>query len=432
MFARREDPRLRALVATVLRDPALPEDPRGDLLFWVLPGDPSLVDVLVEHLRAPQTPEIARLAAATAERTAGRFTSLDPTPWRTTLDAIFARSLIDAPSPHIRAAGLHLLLAHEQPPAADVLVDWLLREPDATVRRHLVGALPAGGPVSANSPALPLLDAEPYVRRGVHWWIAHGYAPERWLEGLDRVTTDDDLEPYAIALRRDPPRRDRHWATIRARAIGFASHDHARVRQRATELLGSLPHADTRQALIALLDDPVTWVRTGAAEGLARHADDAAVDSLLAHETTSRAEGYERSQLRQALGQSGHPRALQRLAALLSIPNSGARFALQEAGAPAASALLAHLATQTDCAARDTLTTLARVSPEEAVSQLPSVRARLCDEPDAAWLPSLIESFERAGALGAVSSFTEHPDRRVRLAALAARGRLLRKHARPR
>ena len=68
--------------------------------------------------------------------------------------------------------------------------------------------------------------------------------------------------------------------------------------QRATELLGSLPHADTRQALIALLDDPVSWVRTGAAEGLARLADTTAIPDLIdAHSRGGEASEYSRKAL---------------------------------------------------------------------------------------------------------------------------------------
>lgn len=431
VFAARSDPRLRDLVASAIRDPATSEGQRGDLVFWVLPHDVALAPVLLEVLDRKESTELLRLAASTAERTAGRFTQADPNPWRVALDVGVAQRLFDHVSPHVRAAGLHLLIAHEAPPSADVLVERLLSEPDAMVRRHLVGALPKGGPAAADSPALQLLGAEPYVRRGVHWWIAHGYDVDRWLEGLAHVQSDDDLEPYAIALRRDPPRRDPVWAPVGARAVAWARHEHPRMRQRTCEVLGALPSEATRAALIALLRDPVDYVRTTAAEHLARHQDDATVDPLLAG--LERAEGsYERGQFLKALGQTQQPRSLALLADLLADPESGARFALQEAGPVAAPAFISALETRTDCSARRLLTSLARVDPEAAVARLPGVRAILCEEPDADWLPWLIESFERANALEPVTALTEHPERRVRIAALEARGRLLRQFAKPR
>ena len=441
-FAAQDDPRLRDAVATALRDPTVAADVRGDLVYWVLPHDPGLAPVLIELLDTTQDPELTRLTALALQRAAGRFAAR-PGPWRQTMTADVGRRLLDANSHHVRAAGLDLLLAHESPPPPQELLSRALQESDVVMQRHLVGALPKGGPATANSPALQLLGGDSQVRRSVHFWIASGDEPARWLEGLANVSIDDDLQPYCYALLRDPPRTDPSWRPVQQLALAFSRDERPRFRQRASELLGGLPGASSSAALIRLLDDDVIWVRTTAADALARGADAGATKALIAaaeaaHRAPSR-DSYLVGELLQAVGATRETEAVAYLAALLPHPDVGAaaRYALSEAGPAGGEALATVLdqllsGPQTPCQElHRTVDVLARLAPGAAAERLAAVRARTCEEREEDWLPGVIESWERAKAIEPITALTEHPSRTVRFAAMTARGRLLREFAIP-
>jgi hypothetical protein len=440
-FAAQGDVRLREAVAAALLDPITTADVRGDLVYWVLPEDPGLAPVLVDLLESAHAPEMTRLTALALERAAGRFAA-NPEPWRSTMNIELGRRLLDADSHHTRKAGFDLLLAHEAPPKD--LVARALRESDVVMQRHLVGALPKGGPTTADSPALQLLDGDSQVRRGIHFWIARGDDPARWLEGLARVKIDDDLESYSHAAQRDPQRTGPAWRPVQDMALAFASDERPRFRQRASELLGGLPGRRSTAALIGLLDDDVIWVRTTAADALARHADKEAMMALIdaartAHTAPDR-DSYLVGELLNAVGATQRPYAALFLASLVPEPGLGeyARHALALAGTPGAE-ILADLLDRLlemdegSCEAlHRTLDLLARTAPEVATTRLPAVRARACEGPEEDWLPGLIDSWERSAALAPITALTEHPSRKVRFAAMTARGRLLRAFAIPR
>ncbi len=439
-FTAQGDVRLRDAVAAALRNPQTHADVRGDLVYGVLPLDPGLAPVLIELLQSELAPELTRLTALALERAAGRFAAA-PAAWRRVLDVELGRRLLDADSGHTRSAGLDLLLAHDAPLAPDERIARALNETHSPMQRGLIGALPRGGPTAADSPALRLLAGDSQVRRAVHAWIATSDEPARWIEGLGRVTTKDDLEPYSYALQRDPPKTGAAWLPVLQLALGFAVSEHPRFRQRASEMLGGLPGPGSTDRLIALLDDPVIWVRTTAADALARHAGAEAVGALISAAKAAinapRQDGFLVGELLGSLGSTRRPSAILFLTSLPPETDAGASAvrALSLAGELGGAALDGRLQrlladpSATCEAVHRTLSLLARTAQDRAAEHLPAVRARTCEEPEADWLPWVIESWERAEALAPISELTEHPSRAVRLAALQAKGRLLRAFA---
>lgn len=395
-FAERGDPALIHVLRRWIDAPERDADFAADLVFWVLPLDRHGAEMLRDLVRGDD-PALASAAAKGISRCAGPFAP-EPGLFREVLDADLGRELLGSEVPELRSAGLDLLSSHD--------------------------ALPAGD-------ARPALDG---VQN--HAWFARSELPEVWLEGLAAVQSDDDLQPYASRMLGRGP-LGAEWHGIRDRAIAWSRDERGRMRQRASEVLGAFPDPEARAALVALLDDEINWVVTTAARQLARHQSPEAAEALLtklrALTETEPPPPFAIGEVMRALAETREPTAIAALEAR-SRWDEAARFALQHGGVPGGEALARVLDHALASAGQDckvltqTATGLARVAPTLAEPRVVSVRRRCGD----AWLVHLVDSYERAKALEPLTPLLEHPDRAVRVAAMQARGRLLRDYAIPR